>query len=240
MKYFFLPLPALLLTTLGVLSSTAALAQSSCSSDGVKPLLRLTERFISADCASCWTRPVPATGKGLILDWIVPSTAGEDAALSAAATGDAQARLAALALVLEEQLVHQTIVPAQPAYILRVAHGLAVNNYVGTSIELTKHPKSPKHPKHPRQAHRGKSLDTFLLLLEHIPKGAADSPEDRLMVRNMLQESWNLATQPHVLSRRPMSIPAGANPDNLRVVGWIQDDQGRVLAMAQSRCVPNS
>ena len=117
---------------------------------------------------------------------------------------------------------------APTAYPLRVAHGLAVNSYVGTSIELAKRPKQVK------------KLDSVLLLLEYIPQGMADSPVDRLLVRNMLQESWNLKTQPTLLSRRPMSIPAGTNPDNLRVVGWVQDAKGRVLAMAQSRCVPNN
>lgn len=185
----------------------------------------MTERFIGADCATCWTKPLVAPKDALVLDWIVPSTTGDDAALSAAANRDALARLDALALVLgKDQLLHRSTVKAPRTYVLRVAHGLAVNSYVGTSIELT---KLPKHVK---------KLDSFLLLVEHIPQGTADNPVDRLLVRNMLQESWNLAAQPSLLSRRPMSIPAGANPDNLRVVGWVQDAKGRVLAMVQSRC----
>ncbi len=34
-----------------------------------------------------------------------------------------------------------------------------------------------------------------------------------------------------------MSIPATANAERLRMVGFIQDAQGRILAAAQSRCV---
>ena len=36
---------------------------------------------------------------------------------------------------------------------------------------------------------------------------------------------------------RPMSIPAGVNPDHLRVVGWVEDAKGRVIAGAASGCV---
>ena len=159
----------------------------------------------------------------------MPSPAGDDAALSAAANRDALTRLDALAVFLNKnQHLHRTMTKAPATYTVRVAHGLAVNSYIGTSIELTKRPKHVKR------------LDSFLLLLEYIPQGTADSPIDRMLVRNMLQESWNLTSQATLLSRRPMSIPAGTNPDNLRVVGWVQDTKGRVLGMAQSRCVPSS
>ena len=33
-------------------------------------------------------------------------------------------------------------------------------------------------------------------------------------------------------------IPEGANPDRLRVVGWVEDAQGRIRAIAESRCLP--
>jgi hypothetical protein len=34
-----------------------------------------------------------------------------------------------------------------------------------------------------------------------------------------------------------MSIPEGAKPERLRVVGWVEDARGRVVAAAQSRCI---
>jgi len=37
---------------------------------------------------------------------------------------------------------------------------------------------------------------------------------------------------------RPMSIPEGAKPARLRVVGWVEDARGRIRAIAQSRCRP--
>lgn len=217
MKYF--------LFLLFSLQSALAAAHSSCSSDGVKPVKHLTERFIHADCAACWTSPIATPKSGLVLDWIVPSAAGDDAALSAAANRDAGERQDALALALTTgQQLHRTTMQAPTTYQLRVAHGLPVNGYIGTSIELIKHPKGVKN------------LTSHLLLIEHLPKGTADSPIDRLLVRNMLQESWNSSSQPTLLTRRPMSIPAGVHSDNLRVVGWVQDARGHILTMAQSRC----
>jgi hypothetical protein len=51
----------------------------------------LVDRFISADCADCWTRqPALRAGpRAVALDWIVPGTQQEDAPLSAAASRDA-------------------------------------------------------------------------------------------------------------------------------------------------------
>jgi hypothetical protein len=33
-----------------------------------------------------------------------------------------------------------------------------------------------------------------------------------------------------------MSLPPGANPQRLQVVGWVQDAQGRIVAAARSNC----
>ena len=33
-----------------------------------------------------------------------------------------------------------------------------------------------------------------------------------------------------------MRVPEGAQAQRLRVVGWVQDEQGRVIAAAQSAC----
>ncbi|EJE49649.1 hypothetical protein PMI14_05780, partial [Acidovorax sp. CF316] len=62
-------------------------AQSSCSSDGVARPAALFERFVSADCESCWAdkaTPAPSAPGTLVLDWIVPGTQGDNAPLSAA------------------------------------------------------------------------------------------------------------------------------------------------------------
>lgn len=228
MKYFLLLIVAL--------QATQAIAQSSCSSEKAAPVRFIYERFTNADCEACWTKPLLTNtlglSSGVTLDWLAPSPAGEDAPLSAAANRDALLRLENLKISLpkEQQIVKTAI--ATSAYKIRVAHGLAVAGYIGSSIELTQFSTATKN------------LTAVLLLTETIPKGTAESPTERTLVRNMLIEPWNITNSTNrradkqvVLTRRPLSIPAGANPDNLHVFGWVQDDKGQVLAAAQSLCI---
>jgi hypothetical protein len=218
-----------------VFSASQASAQSSCSSDTAAQAALISERFTNADCETCWTQPLLAGKMGVTLDWLVPSPAGDDAPLSAAANRDALLRLENLKIALpNEQRVIKTAV-ANSAYNIRVAHGLAVAGYIGSSIELTKFPSHPTLTK---------NLTAVLLLTETIPKGTADSPIERILVRNMLIETWTVtpistqkAEKQVIVTRRPLSIPAGVNPDNLHVFGWVQDDKERILAATQSVCI---
>ena len=227
MKYFLI---AILL-----LQSTLATAQSSCSSDKTAAVKTIYERFTNADCESCWIQPLMTGKYGVTLDWLAPSPAGDDAPLSAAANRDALLRLENLKITLpKEQQIIKTDV-ASSGYNIRVAHGLAVAGYIGSSIELTQFPKNPPAVK---------NLTAVLLLTETLPKGTADSPIERTLVRNMLIEPWVInststkKTEKQVIvTRRPLSIPTGVNPDNLHVLGWVQDSEGRVLTAAQSLCV---
>jgi hypothetical protein len=233
MKYFLL--------LIFVMQATQVTAQSSCSSDQASVVKSISERFTNADCEACWTKPILTSNAIATLDWLAPSPAGEDAPLSAAANRDALLRLDNLQIKLpKEQQVVKTAI-ATSAYKIRVAHGLAVAGYIGSSIELTRFPSFPSFPKN---SSKSKNLTAVLLLTETIPKGTADSPVERNLVRNMLLESWQVAPIPlkknekqAILTRRPLSIPQGVNPDNLRVFGWVQDNKGRVLAAAQSLCV---
>jgi hypothetical protein len=230
MKYF--------LIVIFLLQSAFATAQSSCSSDQTAAVKTIYERFTNADCEACWTKPLLTNRLGVTLDWLAPSPAGDEAPLSAAANRDALLRLENLKITLpKEQLIVKTGV-ASSGYKIRVAHGLAVAGYIGASIELTQFPKNPP---------ASKNLTAVLLLTETIPKGTADSPIERTLVRNMLIEPWVVkaaspkkaknAEKQVILTRRPLSIPAGVNPDNLRVFGWVQDSEGRFLIAAQSLCV---
>jgi hypothetical protein len=227
MKYF--------LTVIFLLQSAFATAQSSCSSDQTAVIKTIYERFTSADCEACWTKPLLTNKLGVTLDWLAPSPAGDEAPLSAAANRDASLRLENLKITLpKEQHIVKTAIPASD-YNIRVAHGLAVAGYIGASIELTQFPKNLTVAK---------NLTTVLLLTETIPKGTADSPIERNLVRNMLIETWHVAPMSAkkvdnqaIVTRRPLSIPAGVNPDNLHVIGWVQDHKGRVLTAAQSLCV---
>lgn len=226
MKYF--------LIVIFLLQSAFATAQSSCSSDQTAAVTTIYERFTNADCEACWTKPLLTNKLGVTLDWLAPSPAGDEAPLSVAANRDASVRLENLKIALpKEQQIVKTGVTSS-GYAVRVAHGLAVAGYIGSSIELTQFPKNLPGAK---------NLTVVLLLTETIPKGTADSPIERSLVRNMLIEPWVVASSSSqktekqvILTRRPLSIPQGTNPDNLRVLGWVQDEKGRVLAAAQSKC----
>ncbi len=221
--------------TLLACTCSAATAQSLCSSDGVPAPRAVLERFISADCEACWadTTTVTPGPRDMVLDWIVPSARGDDAPLSAAATRDAQWRLEALARRLDGAALSLRT-PAQPARgRARVAHGVAINGYIGTSIAFT--------PSTPLRA--GTQLSAWLLLVETIPDGSDGTPVERNLVRNALQTAWRQHGPLPKMERRrfhetrPMHFPEGTQPSRLRVVGWVQDARGRILAAAQSRCV---
>lgn len=206
---------------------------SSCSSDGHRPPNGLVDRFISADCADCWNRrPAQrAPARTVVLDWIVPGTQQEDAPLSAAASRDALLRLQALNLSAPSTLssAAQAALPAD-GWRLRVAHGQALGGYIGASIEL----RMPGPTAPPVKA--------WLALVETLPEGTEGSPVRRNLVRNVLIPAWDgqetLSNKDRLrfYESRPMSIPAGARPERLRVVGWVEDAQGRIRAIAQTQC----
>ena len=206
---------------------------SSCSSEGHRPPNGLVDRFISADCADCWTRqPALRAGpRAVALDWIVPGTQQEDAPLSAAASRDALLRLQTLNLSAPSTLssAAQASLPVA-GWILRVAHGQALGGYIGASIEL----RMPGPTAPPVKA--------WLALVETLPAGTEGSPVRRNLVRNVLIPAWDsqetLSNQDRLrfYESRPMSIPAGARPERLRVLGWVEDAQGRIRAIAQTQC----
>ena len=217
---------------------SSALAQASCSSDGTPQPVAIFERFISADCEACWTdaaTPSPsATAGAVVLDWIVPGQAGDEAPLSAAATNDALARLQALgrAPPAATDVYTAAVEGARPAR-LRVAHGLPFNDYLGTAIAFTPTRRDGAAPD---------AMAFYLLLVESVPAGTEGTRVDRNMVRNMLQGTWDKrdtlsnSKQTKWMESRSMRIPDGAQPERLRMVGWVQDAQGRVVAAAQSAC----
>lgn len=209
-------------------------AQSFCASDGQPRPIQLMERFINADCSECWTDPTtPRPGANEIaLDWVLAGKLGDDAPLSAVATRDALTRLE----VLKESIPLKTLianhaVKGVKGAALRVAHGLPVSDYVGASIELKPIPVSTTQP-----------LTAWLALVETLPAGTEGSPVERNLVRNALQRKWDgrkqllKSEQNRFFETRSMNIAPAASPDRLRVIGWVEDEKGQVLATAQSRC----
>jgi hypothetical protein len=200
----------------------AALAQASCSSEGQAAPTALLERFISADCEACWTdahAALPRPG-AVALDWIVPGAGGDDAPLSAAARQDGLDRLQAMGRAMAPTTpLPTTLLP------LRVARGPALGGYIGTSIALQAATDAVYGP-----------LTAWLALVETIPAGADGTAIERNLVRNTLVLDWSAPGEHAEI--RPLSVPAGAQAARLRVIGWVEDASARVVAVAQSVCVP--
>lgn len=220
-----------------------AIAQSFCASDGQPRPVLLMERFINADCETCWQDA--ATPKGgdehAVLDWIVPNDAGgkgDDAPLSAVASRDGLTRLDSLGKSVPRDALTSTHTVAAPKGLrgatLRVAHGLPLSGYLGTSIELKPIPSAAKKQR----------WTAWLALVETLPEGTEGTPVVRNLVRNAFHVAWNGEQKPlktdqnRFFDARSMSITQGVNPDKLHVVGWVEDAKGQVLAAAQSRCLP--
>lgn len=217
---------------LWALAAPGLAAAQSCSSDGRPRPLALLERFVNADCATCWSDPATPTAaaRTLAIDWIVPGARGEEAPLSAAASRDGVARLKALGRPLPAQsaVVESRLLAA--ARTLRVAHGLPFNDYVAASIALRPAGSAP--------------WSAWLALVETLPAGTEGSPVERHLVRNLFQPPWDQARTPtqgeqkKLMDTRPMRIPDGADPARLSMVGWVEDARGRIRAIAHSRCAP--
>lgn len=223
------------------LTALPGFAYANCNSDGQPAPVALLERFINADCATCWSEPATArpAARELAIDWIVPSPRGDEAALSAVASRDALLRLEALKQALPITIsnhrsgeIRANRAANSSSARLRVAHGIALGGYMGASIELT---------ATGNRANSSRSslaiqfpLTAWLVLVEDIPAGVEGSPVSRLLVRNALVTTWPKGRRP--FESRPMSLPTGSNPDKLRVVGWVEDVQGQVIARAASVC----
>ena len=216
------------------LASTLAWAQSSCSNDGWRAPTVLAERFISANCDLCWSTPsATVASRTTVLDWIVPSPLGDGAPLSVAALPEASHRLASIQVNSPATFSeHRKTVITRPSP-LRVAQGMAWGAYIGASIELpVSEVRLPPGP-----------LNVWLALVEHIPAGTEGTPMPRNLVRSTFARTWTVQdieefgrAEGMLRDTRSMGLGATANPQRLRVVGWVEDARGHVLAAAQSHC----
>ena len=225
----FALLPCVLLAALSSVAGKPVSAEtfSNCSNDGQMTPRLLVERFMSADCADCWTdAPSLALPRGAIaLDWVVPGAHGDEAAMSAVARRDAQDRLQALGLSVNAlgHALHRS--QRVGRHRLRVQHGPAVGDHAGASLAF-----------HAQRGARG-PFTGWLALAEWLPAGTEGSPVPRVLVRNLLTEP--IAAQPAndwPQLWRPMNLPEGAQPARMGVVGWVTDERGRVVALAQAHC----
>lgn len=211
---------------------TSAWAQSPCSSDGQLPLRQLQERFMDAECESCWTQVPPALRwhlpPAVSVDWILPAQSGDEAPLATAARREGQDRLAHLGLNLNQGTqTHEQLIQ-RSAWHLRVAQGPAVNDYLGVSVQL-------RLPRGVREA------QVWLLLVETIPAGDEGSPVTRRLVRQVLRPDWVGRERQQGYYRtledaRTMAIPEGAQPERLSLIAWAEDGKKRIQTMVQSVC----
>ncbi len=232
--------PRLLLPVLLALHLPLAIAQNACSSDGAPAPQALYERFLSADCAECWSNPSFAPGpSAAVLDWIAPGRAGDDAPLSAAADTDTLIRLQALGRQPPTATdVHIATVAQHLPGRLRVSFGPAVGGYVGTTVSYL--------GALPPDAAGEWTLS--VALVEQIPQGVEGTSVSRNLVRNLFQRKWdmrdqllknelrNLSRATRWIERRSMQLAPSTDPNRLALIGWMEDSNGQVVATAMAQC----
>ena len=177
-----------------------------------------------------------------MLDWIVPSAAGDEAALSAAARRDALERLGTLQRALPQPSdIYVSARTHQLPGRFRVALGPAVNDYVSALVSYA----GPA----PLKGQTGKEgLSIWLALVESIPAGVENSAVPRNLVRGLFRTQWqqrnqlgkhertNLARDTRWINRVSMQLPYGAAADRLSLVAWAQTGDGEVVGIARAAC----
>ena len=179
----------------------------------------LLERFIPADCVGCWSAGAAPAGAPFVLDWIVPSARGDEAALSAAAISDATARAGTMASTGTKERRHP--LPAPAGLSVEVEDGPGWSGYIGLQL---------------RVRHVGTALPTgavgYLALVESVAAGDEGTPVERRVVRVLagpLPLDGARASTEHLLALR---VPRGANVARLGAVGWVESAPGQVIALA--------
>ena len=193
-------------------------AQAQCVAPMATALL---ERFIPADCAACWSGAAAPGGAPFVLDWIVPSPRGDEAALAAAAIGEATARAGAIGQPGTKE--RRTALPALPGLVVEVEDGPGWSGYVGLQL---------------RVRHAAGALPAgaagYLALVETLAAGEEGTPVERRLVRVLagpLLLDGSRGVTEHLLALR---VPQGAKAERLGAVGWVETRSGQVLALAQA------
>jgi len=187
------------------------------------------ERFIDAECAQCWTdasTPQPGANEWL-LDWIVPTSKGDDAALSAAAPVEAAARAQrALGKPPGGGLTtpHRAAARSNGTLRLRVLSGPSWNGYVAVQLDGS------------GQAPPGASA--WVALVEWVDAGTDGTIVPRRLVRALAGpfEPAELRSGKPWHRLQAMRWPETAKPVRLRAQAWIEQRDGRIVAMTGERC----
>lgn len=187
------------------------------------------ERFISAECAACWSAPASTRvdANQWLLDWIVPSARGDEAPLSSAALAEARAR-ARRALrhdvAVDRASVRRSAARSTPPLLLHVVSGPAWNGYFGVQVDGGGRPMA--------------RATVWIALVEYVDAGTDGSAVPRELVRTVAgpyAPSELRDGQPWQLLQA-MRWPDTAKAARLQARAWIEDAGGRIVAMAGERC----
>jgi len=170
--------------------------------------------------------PRAAAGEWL-LDWIAPTAKGDDAALSPAAPAEALARAQrALGRAPEPGATtpHRTAARSHGALRLRVQSGPAWNGYLGVQLD-----GSGPAPS---------GATVWLALVEWVDAGTDGSAVPRRLVRTVAGpfEPAELRSGKPWQRLQAMRWPDTAKAARLRAQAWIEQRDGRIVAMAGERC----
>jgi hypothetical protein len=187
------------------------------------------ERFISADCDTCWTDQAAGAiaDDAWLLDWIVPSARGDEAPLSSAAPTEATARTrrALKTALAANRPAQQRTAARRPTQLeLRVASGPAWNGYFGVQVD--------------GGGRLASARSVWIALVETVAAGTDGTAVPRQLVRTVAGpfeprelrngERWQLL--------QAMRWPETAKAARLRARAWIEGADGRIVAMAGERC----
>jgi hypothetical protein len=206
-------------------ASAQAVAAPACPRAGAA----VVERFISADCADCWSAAdvAAAPAGSWLFDWIAHTNAGTEAALAAAANADAQERARRAggpSPTGAQTLVVRSTLPRAAGLKLSVQSGPAWNGYFGLRLEA-----------------RGRvpaGSSAWLALVERIPANAEGSVAERQLVRSVAGPLPvdTIRADRATSHLRALRWPETAQPTRLQARGWIEAPDGALLAIASDRC----
>jgi hypothetical protein len=187
------------------------------------------ERFISADCADCWSAAdVVNVPPGVwAFDWIAPTSAGTEAPLASAANSEAQERAQRAggpSPTGAQALTVRSTLPRTAGLKLSVQSGPAWNGYFGLRLEA-----------------RGRvpaGSSAWLALVEQVPANAEGSVAERQLVRSVAGPLPLDTLRPDRATShlRALRWPETAQPTRLQARGWIEAPDGALLAIATDRC----
>lgn len=213
-------------TSAAIVAAAHAAPPDACGSPDA-----LVERFVAADCESCWRSGSAPGGAAIVLDWIVPDARGDDAALAAAAIAGAAARAGALSPLHTLQRRH--VLAPHAAFGVSIDIGPAWNGYIAAQVNVERSAGA--------RAARADGAVAYLALVEQVRAGEEGTPVERMLVRGVAGPLPLAADAAVVSHLHAFRIAQGSRPARLTAIGWVESARGQVLAAARvepDACLP--